>query len=92
MTTINAVEHTATAGCPCRLPLLAQAELDEWDSAITALEAALADAAAARRDLADAEREAGILEARALLPMSAEVGVVRLSSRSPRSAPRRPHA
>ena len=70
MTTTNTVEHTATAGCPCRLPLLAQAELDSWDDTIAALEAALADAAAARRDLADAEREADLLEARALLSIN----------------------
>ena len=69
-TTINTAEHTATAGCPCRLPLLAQAELDDWDSAIAALDAALADAAAARRDLADADREADLLEARALLSIT----------------------
>ena len=70
MTTINTVQHTAPAGCPCRLPMLAQAELDDWDSAITALDAALADAASARRELADAEREADLLEARALLSIS----------------------
>ncbi len=68
--TINTAEHTATAGCPCRLPLLAQAELDDWDSAITALDAALTHAASARRDLADAEREADLLEARALLTIT----------------------
>ena len=70
MTTINTAQHTATAGCPCRLPILAQAELDDWDSAITALDAALADAASARRELVDAEREADLLEARALLSIS----------------------
>ncbi len=70
MTTINTTEHTATAGCPCRLPLLAQAELDDWGSAIAALDAALTDAASARRDLADAEREADLLEARALLSIT----------------------
>ncbi len=68
--TINTVQRTATAGCPCRLPLLAQAELESWDDAIAALDAALADAAAARRELADAERKTDLLEARALLSVN----------------------
>ena len=44
--------------------------MDDWDSTITALDAALADAASARRDLADAERETDLLEARALLSIT----------------------
>ena len=56
------------AGLPApALPLRVQCELDDWDSAIAALDAALADAAAARSDVADAEREADLLEARTLL-------------------------
>ena len=63
---------TSTASGPPPLPpaALGADQIDSWDDTITAPDAALADAAAARRDLADAEREADLLEARALLSIT----------------------
>ena len=46
---------------------LDQVKLDTWDDAIGALDVALTDAAAARRDLADAQSEMDCLEAAVML-------------------------
>ncbi len=67
--TLPTITTPATA-CPCRLPTVALAELDDWDSTIADLDRALADAAAARRDLLSVEAETELLEARAVLAVT----------------------